>query len=120
MPRKELVDYLQKNLALGHNEDHIKQHVIAHGWPEDEVEEALQIIKSPVGKEKKKFPLGLVLIFLGILSIVLLVYSVMSTPPVEKPVVEKPVLQAISGQAIASQHVEYMFNELGAYELEDS
>ena len=123
----KLHDYVKKHLDLGYPPHQLKDHLLNYGWPMGEIDQVFDYIQemSPLkqsihgSKKKRKAWIFFLVIFLVLASLLVFSYAYLNAPShVEKPALDTPPV-AISGEAIAAQHIEYMFNELGAYQLQD-
>lgn len=123
----QLHDYVKKHLDLGYHPQQLKDHLRNYGWPIGEIDQVFGYIqgRSPVKqsvqlpKKRTKAWMFFIIVFLVLASLLVFSYAYLTAPSdVEKPAIDKPAV-AVSGEAIAAQHVEYMFNELGAYQLQD-
>ena len=117
MANEELLKYLHEQTQLGYAERDLHEHCVRHGWPHDEVEKAfLELKQSHPKRRGNHLVLAIILVLIAISAV--LAFDIFSFQVVEKPVIDEPAPFA-TGQAIAAQHVEYMFNEMGAYQLDE-
>jgi hypothetical protein len=85
MVNQEILDYIKRELAKDFERDEIKQMLIAHGYPKEEVIECFDSLETeePAGpkpdEQKRGPPRSVLFIIVGIIAVILVTYVVLST-----------------------------------------
>jgi hypothetical protein len=108
---RELVKYIKSQIKEGYTKDNIRAFLTQKGWKEKDINKAFSHLKPHYIRNTLLLMLILIVILCGGLF-----YYVFSPISVNKPILEKPLI-IDAQEKINSSHVEYLFNEIGFFNL---